>query len=163
MNEDLSQAFITQAQKHLRDDFMPRLGKCVDQLTHEQLWWRPNENCNSVGNLLLHLSGNVRQWIIAGVGGQPDTRQRDEEFAARQSGQASQLMEKLQATVDEACQVLDSLTAADLLETRRIQVYDVSVLSAVFHVVEHFSHHVGQVIYITKALRDRDLEFYRGL
>lgn len=163
MNEDLAQAFLSQAREHLSEDFMPRLQKCVQELSPQQLWWRPNETCNSVGNLLLHLSGNVRQWIIAGVGGQPDTRRRDEEFAARQGGPADQLMDHLQSTVEEACQVLQSLTAQDLLDSRRIQVYDVSVLSAVFHVVEHFSHHVGQVIYITKFLRDKDLEFYKGL
>ncbi|HSR66971.1 MAG TPA: DinB family protein [Acidobacteriota bacterium] len=163
MNDEVARVFTAQARHHLQEDFMPRVGKCVEQLSAKELWWRPNENCNSIGNLLMHLSGNVRQWIIAGVGQQPDVRKRDEEFAARQGAGARQLMENLRSTVDEACQVIETLTGPQLLETRRIQVYDVSVLEAVFHVVEHFSHHVGQIIYITKSLRDTDLKFYQGL
>lgn len=163
MNDEVARVFTAQARHHLQEDFMPRLGKCVEQLSDQELWWRPNENCNSVGNLLMHLAGNVRQWIIAGVGREPDVRRRDEEFAARQGADARQLMENLQSTVDQACRLLESLTGPQLLETRRIQIYDVSVLEAVFHVVEHFSHHVGQIIYITKSLRDADLKFYQGL
>jgi hypothetical protein len=110
--------------------------------------------------MLLHLSGNVRQWIIAGVGTTEDTRVRELEFAEQGPLPKADLIEKLQATVEEAVEVLAGLDAGVFLEKRHIQVYDVTVLQAVFHVVEHFSGHTGQIIYVTKMLKDEDCRFY---
>ncbi len=160
MDSGLARAFVEQAKHHLKGDFLPKLKACVSELSDEQLWWRPNENSNSVGNLLMHLSGNVRQWLIAGVGGEPDSRNRPLEFSQRDPLSKSELMVGLERTLDEAFEVLDSLTTEGLLADRPIQVYRVSCLQAIFHVVEHFSYHLGQITYITKMLRDVDLEFY---
>jgi uncharacterized damage-inducible protein DinB len=139
---------------------MPKIKQCLDSLSDEEIWWRPNDSSNSVGNMILHLSGNVRQWIISGVGQAPDLRKRDEEFAERGPMPKTELLNRLDSTVEEAVMILRSLDSDRLLETRHIQVYDTSVLNAIFHVVEHFSGHTGQIIYVTKMLKDKDCKFY---
>lgn len=161
MNAEAAEAFISQAKHHLTRDFLPKLRACVKLLSDEQIWWRANENTNSVGNLLLHLAGNVRQWIIAGMGTAEDTRKRDAEFSARGPIPGNELLEKLESAVTEAVAVLDSVDRTRLLEKRPIQIYDVTGLQAIFHVVEHFSYHTGQIIYITRLLKNVDLKFYR--
>lgn len=161
MNAEAAEAFISQAKHHLTRDFLPKLRACVKLLSDEEIWWRANENTNSVGNLLLHLAGNVRQWIIAGMGTAEDTRKRDAEFSARGPIPGKELLEKLESAVTEAVAVLDSVDRTRLLEKRPIQIYDVTGLQAIFHVVEHFSYHTGQIIYITRLLKNVDLKFYR--
>ena len=137
-----------------------RVEACLGRLTTEQIWFRQNAVENSVGNLVLHVAGNVRQWIVGGVGGAPDARDRDWEFANREQFGAAELAERLRAAVDGALAVLDGLPASTLLERRRIQVYDVTVLHAVIHVLTHFSGHVGQIIWATKHVTATDLGFY---
>jgi uncharacterized damage-inducible protein DinB len=132
-------------------------------LSPEQVWARGGENQNAVGNLVLHLCGNVRQWIVSGVGGKPDIRQRDLEFSARGGAGTGELLERLRATVAEAVQVIGSVSQERLPERLRIQKYDVSVMEAIYHVVEHFSMHTGQIIFATKMLTDADLGFYAHL
>lgn len=163
MNEGKPPAFCEEAVRLLQQDFLPRLRACVESLSEEEIWWRPNQNCNSVGNLLLHLDGNLRQWIIAGVGGKPDIRLRDEEFAAREGKSGRELLATLEKTLAEACREILKVPVNKLQQARKIQVYQVTILQAVFHVVEHFSHHLGQVIYLTKSVQDVDLQFYAGL
>jgi uncharacterized damage-inducible protein DinB len=140
-----------------------RIEKCLDQLTPEQLWWRGHDSNNAIGNLVLHLSGNVRQWIVAGVGGAADIRQRDAEFDCREPLPVAEIREKLAATVREADAVMARLTEEDLQGRRKIQVYDVTVLEAVQHVAEHFAMHAGQILYATKLLTGTDLGFYSFL
>jgi uncharacterized damage-inducible protein DinB len=139
-----------------------RIGACLGKLTPEQIWARGSEQENAVGNLVLHLCGNVRQWIVAGVGGAPDIRERDAEFAAR-GGDSAGLSARLRATVEEAAGVIESVTAARLMERIVVQGYDVSVMEAIYHVVEHFSGHAGQIIFATKMLTSEDLGFHRHL
>ena len=160
MNDSIAQAFIAQAKRHLTQEFLPKLRRCVAELSPQQLWWRPNQNSNSVGNLLMHLEGNLRQWIIAGLGGQPDDRRRDQEFAQRKAIPGDRLMQSLEETVQEAIQVMERLDAPSLLEEHSIQVYQATGLEAIFHVVEHFSYHTGQILYITKSVKDVDLRLY---
>jgi uncharacterized damage-inducible protein DinB len=140
-----------------------RIGVCLNQLSFQQIWWRHADTQNAIGNLVLHLCGNVRQWIIAGLGGQPDIRERDEEFAARDSVSAGELKAVLGKTVNEAVAVLEGLTAEQLTDRVTVQGYEKSILEAVYHVVEHFSHHAGQILYATKLLTGNDLGFYRHL
>jgi uncharacterized damage-inducible protein DinB len=156
---DLTPLFIAQAQNMLKQDYLPRIVTCLDGLSPQQIWWRPNPASNSVGNLVLHLSGNVRQWIISGLGGAADHRQRDTEFAEQGPMPRRVLISRLRKTVTEACRVLDRLTIDDLARAYTIQGFQVTGLEAVFHVTEHFSHHAGQIIQITKMLQGRDLEF----
>lgn len=140
-----------------------RITDCLGRLSEEQIWARAGENENAVGNLVLHLCGNVRQWLIAGVGGAHDLRDRDAEFAAAGGHTAADLSARLHDTVAEAVGVLEKLTAARLAETVRIQAYDNSVLGAVYHVVEHFSQHTGQILFATKRETGEDLGYYRHL
>ena len=126
----------------------------------DRIWWRPNESSNSVGNLMLHLSGNVRQWIVSGVGGQPDVRKRNMEFAARGGADAAVLLDGLAATLREADDVLRALLPSELLERRQIQGRDTMVMEAVYHVVEHFAGHTGQIIWIAKMSTPGSVRFY---
>ena len=140
-----------------------RIETCLSGLTEEQIWARSSENENAIGNLVLHLSGNVRQWIVSGVGGRPDTRQRDAEFAARGGDSGAELVARLKEAVGEAAGVLAEVTSERLSERIVVQHYDVTVLEAIYHVVEHFSGHTGQIIFATKMLTGSDLGFYRHL
>ncbi|MGD0546419.1 MAG: DinB family protein [Terracidiphilus sp.] len=163
MNVDVSTLFLEFSRKKLLEQFWPRLRGCVESLTEEQLWWRPNAASNSIGNLILHLNGNVRQWLVASFNRQEDTRYRPAEFAAESGIPASALLEKLGATMHEAAEVLARLTEADLLAPYEIQGYHVRGLDAVYMVVEHFGMHYGQILYIAKYLGGKDLNFYSEL
>ena len=156
----VSQAFIARAWAFMLGDYLPKIERCLEQLTDDQIWWRANEESNSIGNLILHLSGNVRQWIICGVGGQPDHRNRDAEFAQRGVIARDELLTLLRSTLDEVDTTLRSFDPALLLEHRKIQGNDVELLYAIFHVTEHFSMHTGQIIMLTKMLTASDLRFY---
>ena len=140
-----------------------RIEDCLGRLTDEEIWARQTENENSVANLVLHLSGNVRQWIIGGVGGQPDIRERDTEFAARGGAAKADLAKLLRDTVENAAKVIETLPAGQLPEEITVQGYNLSVLEAIYHVVEHFSGHTGQIIFATKLLTGEDLGYYQHL
>lgn len=134
--------------------------RCANLLNDEELWQRANAHCNSVGNLILHLTGNVRQWVLAGIAGEPFERDRAAEFAERGPLPARQVVAALEEIVSRAIRVISELSPADVSVGLTIQGYEVSTLSAVFHVVEHFSGHTGQIVHMTKALRDVDLSLY---
>src|ERR1051325_3701999 len=157
---ETGKAFITRSRYHLREDFLPKIERCLEVLSDEQIWWRANAQANSTGNLILHLSGNVRQWIVCGLGGGTDTRDRDAEFAQRESIPRAELLSLLKGTLNEADQTLAQIDPLRLLETRMIQGLEVSALDAILHVVEHFSMHTGQIILIPKMLAESDLAFY---
>ncbi|MEO5923754.1 MAG: DUF1572 family protein [Bryobacteraceae bacterium] len=133
---------------------------CLKRLTTEQVWMRGGESQNAIGNLLLHLTGNVRQWILAGVGGVEIQRDRDGEFAARGGMGPGELTADLQVAVEGAVRIIQALPAGRLVERVNIQGHEVSVLEAIYHVVEHFSGHTGQVILLTKSFTDSDMGFY---
>ena len=137
-----------------------RIATCIGKLTDDQIWARGNENENAAGNLVLHLAGNVRQWIIHGLGGQPDIRVRDREFSATGNFSAEDLIARLKSTVAEATAVISSLSTEQLTRTYTIQDRANTGLEVVFHVVEHFGQHTGQIIFLTKALTNEDLAFY---
>ncbi len=142
---------------------LARIESCAAKLTDAQLWTRYGENQNAVGNLALHLTGNVRQWILSGVGGAADVRVRDAEFAARGSVAAAELMAGLRGVVEQAVRVIGDLSEQALTEQILVQGYDVTKLEAVYHVVEHFTGHAFQIIFATKLLTDTDLGFYAHL
>jgi uncharacterized damage-inducible protein DinB len=156
---DFTKPFLAQAERVLKVIYLPRIARCLRLLSQEEIWWRPNAASNSVGNLVLHLNGNVRQWIIAGLGGAPDTRQRDLEFQERGPISRRALLARLRRTVGKACRVLAHLSASDMTHTYSIQGFQKSGLEAVYHVTEHFSHHAGQIILATKLLRGKSLDF----
>ena len=160
---DVPSLFLDFSRSKLLDQYWPRLRGCVESLTCEQVWWRPNEASNSVGNLILHLNGNVQQWLIASFDRLDDRRDRPTEFAEREQIAPSALLAMLGTTMQRASEVLTRLSDTDLRATLHIQGYTVSGLHAVYQVVEHFGMHYGQIVYITKQIRGEDLGFYREL
>ena len=140
-----------------------RIEDCLGRLSAEQVRTRNTDAENSVGNLVLHLCGNVGQWIGSGVGGRPDKRERDAEFGARGDVQPAELAARLNAAVADAAGIIRNLPHARLADKIAVQKYDVTVLEAIYHVVEHFSQHTGQVIFATKLLTGQDLGYYKHL
>jgi len=157
---DLASAFIARARDYLGVEYRTKLRLAVEAMPADALWWRPNEQSNSVGNLLMHLAGNIRQWIVGGVDGAANTRDRAGEFAARAGASAADLLANLDRVLDEVDDVLARLTADTLLQDRYIQGRDVKVVDAVFHVVEHFSYHLGQIVLISKMHAPGGVQFY---
>jgi uncharacterized damage-inducible protein DinB len=162
-DEEWGRALIRETERRLFEESLPRIEKCLSLLGEEEIWRRPNVRSNSVGNLVLHLAGNVRQWIVHALGGAPDERERDAEFAERGPVPKDELMATLLRSLDDVRRTLDGLDPATLLETRRVQGFDENGVSILVHVVEHFSYHVGQITWVTKAWRDVDTGYYAGL
>ena len=152
--------FITAARGFLRDEYLPKIERCLELLSDEQIWWRPNEDSNSVGNLLLHLCGNGQQWIVSGLGGEEANRVRQSEFDERRVISREELLSKTKATLVKVDATLAQFDESRLLETFQIQGTTVTALEAIFHVTEHFSMHTGQIILLTKLLTASDLHFY---
>ncbi len=153
--------FLARSRYSLEKQNLPRIVKCLQQLSEEEIWWRPNSASNSAGNLVLHLCGNVRQWIISGLGGAEDRRERDLEFSERGPIPRKALITQLRRTVRDACRILALLSDDSLSRKYEIQGYHATGVYAVFQVAEHFSYHTGQIIYITKLKRAQDLRFTR--
>ena len=162
-DNEITALFLETSRKSLFDTYLPRLREAVAPLTVEQVWWRPNPASNSIGNLLLHLNGNIGQWIVAAFNKDEDKRNRPAEFATEGGLTAAELLDRLSATLDQVRAVLARLTPAELLARYQIQGYDCSGLYAVYHVVEHFGLHYGQILYIAKSLTAKDLGFYKEL
>lgn len=161
--DQTAELFLQFSRNKLMEQYWPRLRKTVEPLSLEQVWWRPNAASNSIGNLILHLNGNVWQWLVASFNELEDSRDRPAEFSATGDLAAADLLERLGETMNEAAKVLGRLTPEKLLATCHIQGYTVSGLAAVYQVVEHFGLHYGQIVYIAKALEGRDLGFYSEL
>ena len=154
---------IKDVKRRLFDEGIDRIKKCLSHLTDEQVWYKHNSNINSVGNLILHLCGNVTQYILHGIDGQADIRQRAKEFSEKgpiASSILEQQLDELQAKVNAA---LDRISADHLVEGRVVQGFDENVTSILIHVTEHFSYHVGQITYYTKYVRDVDTAYYGGM
>lgn len=158
-DRDAGLAVVALSRRYLRE-YLTKIRLAVSVLDDAVVWARPNESSNSIGNLMLHLAGNARQWIVSGVGNSPDVRNRQSEFDQRASIPVTVLIDRLEQTISDVDRVLASLTASDLHTRRRIQANDVTVLEAVYHVVEHFSMHTGQIILLAKADQPGRVRFY---
>lgn len=163
MQDDVTALFLKASRDKLIGEYWPRMQTALERVGEEEMWWRPNESSNSIGNLLLHLNGNVGQWLVAAFERQEDTRNRPAEFSEREHVPRAALVERLGSTLARGERVLARLTEADLRATYTIQGHTVSGLHAVFQVVDHFGMHYGQVLYIVKMLRGEGLGFYRHL
>jgi uncharacterized damage-inducible protein DinB len=153
-------AFLDKSRSLITADYVPKIERCLDRLSDADIWWRPNEASNSIGNLILHLCGNVTMWIIGGVGSLPFERDRQREFDERETIPAAELRRRLRLVVQQADEVMKAVGEDDLLSRRQIQGYDVTVLEAIYHVVEHFSMHTGQIILLTKSRVEGDLKLW---
>jgi uncharacterized damage-inducible protein DinB len=157
---DIADDFIDQTVELMLNQSYPRIQKCLAELTDDEIWRRPNENLASVGNLILHLCGNVRQWIICGIGGAPDTRERWKEFEEPGPLPRAELLEKLELTLNEAADVLRNADRVSLTVPRSVQGETVTGVYVILHVCEHFSYHTGQITLHTKLLKNIDLGYY---
>ncbi len=151
MTPDLASAFLERSRYYLGLEYPGKIRLALTAMPADRLWQRANDSSNSAGNLVLHLAGNVRQWIVSGVGGAPDVRHREAEFAARGGAGLEALLGTLESACADAVAVFGRLDAASLAETRLIQGRSTTVFAAIYHVVEHFSGHTGQLIMMAKA------------
>ncbi|HOY16204.1 MAG TPA: DinB family protein [Haliscomenobacter sp.] len=163
LDQSFLQLFTTEIKRRLFEESQVRLERCLNELSETDIWWRPNENSNSVGNLVLHLCGNARQWILTGLGGATDQRKRQAEFDERGPVSRAELIQKVQQLMSEINVVLDRLTPADIERPIVVQGFNETGMSILIHVVEHFSYHVGQMAYIVKARLDKPTNFYGGI
>jgi uncharacterized damage-inducible protein DinB len=156
----VGRVFLDRSMYYLGTEYPTKIRRAVEAVPEDALWARPNPESNSLGNLLLHLTGNVTQWVVSGIGGAPDHRDRAAEFSTGGGVPAALLLEGLEAACAEAVRVLRALDPDALLEPRRIQGRDTTVLSALYHAVEHFSGHTGQIIWCAKAVAPGAIAFY---
>ncbi len=159
MDAQMTTPFVDFSHRKMLEQEWHRMKQCVAALSEERVWWRPNEASNSIGNLLLHLNGNVAQWIVAAFNRREDTCNRLQEFSERGPVATTELLVRLGSTLEQAGEALARLTPAELLATYQIQGYTVSGLDAAYTAVEHFGLHYGQIVYITKLLGGEDSGF----
>ena len=163
MGKTVIEIIKNEFQLRVIEESLSRIEQCLSSLSQEQLWYKHNSNTNAIGNLVLHLEGNIRQYIIAGVGGGADVRVRSEEFASRENYSKEILLSKLRPTLVDANEVVQQLTESQLSEAVQIQGFPHTRLSAIIHVIEHLSYHVGQITFYTKYVQDIDTAYYGGL
>ena len=144
---------------HLLNQAMLKIDHCLNQLNDEQIWWRPNDSMNSIGNLLLHMGGNLRQWAIASIGNQPAARDRQSEFEQREIIPATELIQQTSQTVLQTGALLKQLSPSAWLEPRTIQGFDVTVAEAIIHTTTHFVGHTHQIILLTRMQLGTEYEF----
>jgi uncharacterized damage-inducible protein DinB len=158
-----TELLITETRRRIFNESYERIYKCLKLLNEDEVWEHPNENLASAGNLILHVCGNARQWIVSGLGGETDHRYRDKEFSETSrcsKWKLKKMMEELKTDINK---VLDSLTEEDLQKMRKVQVFEESGFSILIHVIEHFSYHTGQITFYTKFLKNEDLRYYGRL
>ncbi len=161
--EEINQLLIREVRRRLMEEGTVRIKQCLSELTTDEVWFRPNQHSNSVGNLVLHLCGNVRQWVVSGLGGRQDTRQRSAEFDERGPLPTHTLLARLDTVMQEVNEVLDNLPPDVLTKPVVIQGFQETGLSVLVHVVEHFSYHVGQITYFVKWRKNLDTGYYDGM
>ena len=162
MTEEFVKEFIDQSITRI-DENTQKLVTCLDELEGAETWKRPNQHSNSVGNIILHLCGNMRQYAISSLGNIKDTRERDKEFSADGGYSKSELLKKLSDTVEQAKNIIKNISEAELLRKRQVQGFTHSGIGIIVHVTEHYSYHTGQIIFWTKLLKDKDLGFYANI
>ena len=156
----VTEIFVSRSRYWLVKEYPIKLRHCVNALPRSAIWARPNQGSNSIGNLLVHLTGNVTEWILGGVGGRSFARYRAGEFAQTDGADGSKLLDDLEAVLRQADAILAGLTAEDLVRSVVIQGRDTTVMAAVYHVVEHFSMHTGQIVFLTKIHASDKIHFY---
>jgi uncharacterized damage-inducible protein DinB len=154
---------IAEARRRILNESIPRLKKCLQQLEDDEIWWKPNSNTNSVGNLTLHLEGNARQWIISGLSGAPDKRDRKAEFSRDVFHSRKELLKRVHQLEKDIDKALEEVNPLSLLRKRRVQVFSENGISVLVHAIEHFSYHVGQITYFVKLRKNIDLGYYKNV
>lgn len=156
----LDKSIIEEFNRRIFEESYHRIFKCLDLLTEDDVWLIPNKNTNSIGNLILHLNGNVRQWMLSSFTDTPDRRKRSLEFEKESRISKDQLKELLLQLRLELEELLPHISEKELIESHKVQVYSETGISILIHVIEHFSYHTGQIALLTKLIGDKDLKFY---
>lgn len=159
MEDILGKELIKQCAVVIRED-TAKIIRCLDKLGEKDVWISPNEHLNTIGNLILHLCGNIRQYIISSLGKSEDIRERALEFSTRGGYRKNELIKQLQDTIEKALAVIQDSTGDELLRERIVQGTMHSGVGIVVHVTEHYSYHTGQIIFLTKLFKNIDLNFY---
>lgn len=162
MSETLCSELTHECAQVMREN-VKRIGICLAELSYDEIWHRPNSQLSSVGNLILHLCGNIGQYAIASLSGAPDNRKREEEFAVTGGYDATALLRLISETVRKVAEVMEQLPETELLRKRMVQGFHMSGTGIVVHVTEHLSYHTAQIALHTKLLKEKDLGFYAGL
>lgn len=161
MPASISAELLSDCINHLQES-TKRVETCLQVLTEEQVWHKPNESSNSIANLILHLCGNMTQYVLSSLGNQPDSRERDQEFLIKGGLNKTALFEKLSSTVAAVILVLEKFTEKSLLQIKSVQGFSKSGVGIIVHVTEHFSYHTGQITLLTKLITNKNLDFYKG-
>ncbi|MDN5216214.1 DinB family protein [Fulvivirgaceae bacterium BMA12] len=161
--ENFKNLLVEETKRRIIEESVPRIKKCLSKLSVEEIWRHPNQETVSVGNLVLHLCGNVSQWILAGLGNFPDTRERDREFSEAGGISTERLIKDMDDLMLKVTEVLDQLSPDDLLKKKRVQGFEETGIAILIHVTEHFSYHTGQITYYVKANKNIDMNYYGGI
>lgn len=157
---ELDKELIEQFRVRVFEESYSRIYKCLSLITDEQLWFSPNLNVPPIGNQILHLCGNARQWIVSGIGGRDDVRQRDSEFENQAGIRKSELVFVLENLKQNINETFEEMLTEDFYKRHQIQGFDNSTTGVLVHVIEHFSYHTGQISMLTKILVNKPLGFY---
>jgi uncharacterized damage-inducible protein DinB len=157
----IQQEFINNCVTHI-NEYTKRIENCLALLSEEQVWQQPNAASNSIANLILHLCGNMTQYVLSGLGELPDNRKRDQEFETKGGFTKAELIHKLNTVVEEVIAVIEHQTTDSLLQTRTVQGFTKTGMAIVLHITEHYSYHTGQIALLTKLMTNKDLGFYKG-
>ncbi|MDB4293190.1 DUF1572 domain-containing protein [Maribacter sp.] len=161
-NEDLLREELVKNSLYRLDESTRMVKKSLSEISEDELWLKPNASLNSIGNLIVHLCGNITQYIISSLGENEDTRDRNSEFATTKSGTKSEVYSKLEKTVETAKRVIFDADQVQLLKIRSVQGFSFSGIGVIIHAVEHYSYHTGQIAFWTKLVKNKDLGFYKG-
>ncbi len=162
MTNPFIKEFIEQSMSRIEES-TNRIIKCLQEIDETEIWKFPNNNLNSIGNLMLHLCGNIRQYIISALGEIEDTRERDKEFSTKTGYTKSDLVNKLKNTIDEAARIIKNIDEKRLTNIYSVQGFNLSGIGIIIHVTEHYSYHTGQIAFWTKLIKNKDLEFYGNI
>jgi len=148
---DAAVAIVREVSNRMRA-LLERTEQAIGQLEDSQLWYRNHPTDNSIGNLVLHLVGNLRQWILSGIKNLPDTRDRPLEFSTQQGISKIDLLKMLRGTIEESCRAIDALPTSRITESKLIQDTDTTIAYALVMAVSHLGLHVGQIQFIAKGI-----------
>lgn len=146
----LAASLLADAREFLLEDYLPKIARCLEELDEESVWWRPNPESNSIGNLILHLDGSTRMWVLGVACNRSIVRDRAAEFSEQGPIAKSALLAHLRSTLAEVAEALETLDESVMFERRQASKEEVTVLWAILHAVEHFAMHTGQIIVLTK-------------